>query len=519
MLNPLMRCGRHIDERCSTTGGAAARRAPRGGGAAAGRGRHPRPDVSPTAIRSSCPAACASASGIAAALARDPRLLIADEPSTALDVTTQKEILALLRSLQERARHGPDPDHARPARRVRDVRPDLRALRRARCSRSAPAQALERRAAAPVHARAAAVRAAGGPAPRAARRDPRLGAAARRGRHGCAFAPRCAWAQPRCRDGAPAARAVDGEARSALRAHRRDPRRDARGARGASARSRVAPQPRRPRRSWRVRDARQGLQRRRRRRATRALARRLARGRRRRERRPRRRVGLGQDDARALPGRPRDADVRARSRSTASTPPTTARSTRASARRCAARCRSSSRTRTRRSTRCARSARPCSEALVARPEGAPRRGDVGGAAASASACRPTTPSASRPRSRAASASASRSPARSRCSPRLIVCDEPVSALDVSVQAQMLNLLTELRDELGRQLPLHHPRPRGRAPGRRARLRAVQRAGSWRQGACGAVLDDPQHEYTRKLVASIPGNDRRPATMPRSDEAR
>ncbi len=39
--------------------------------------------------------------GIAAALASDPELLIADEPSTALDVTTQKEILKLLRSIQE----------------------------------------------------------------------------------------------------------------------------------------------------------------------------------------------------------------------------------------------------------------------------------------------------------------------------------------------------------------------------------------------------------------------------------
>src|SRR5262245_51618690 len=39
--------------------------------------------------------------GIAAALARDPKILIADEPSTALDVTTQREILALLRSVQE----------------------------------------------------------------------------------------------------------------------------------------------------------------------------------------------------------------------------------------------------------------------------------------------------------------------------------------------------------------------------------------------------------------------------------
>src|SRR5207253_4194580 len=40
--------------------------------------------------------------GIAAALARDPTVLIADEPSTALDVTTQREILRLIRSTQER---------------------------------------------------------------------------------------------------------------------------------------------------------------------------------------------------------------------------------------------------------------------------------------------------------------------------------------------------------------------------------------------------------------------------------
>ena len=67
-------------------------REPRGarGGRAAGRGRHPTIPASPTATRSSSRAACASASAIAAALARDPQLLIADEPSTALDVTTQK---------------------------------------------------------------------------------------------------------------------------------------------------------------------------------------------------------------------------------------------------------------------------------------------------------------------------------------------------------------------------------------------------------------------------------------------
>ena len=81
--------------------------------------------------------------GIAAALARDPEILIADEPSTALDVTTQKEILALLRSIQEQRGMGLDPDHARPARRVLDVRPHLRPLRRARCSRSRPRAELE----------------------------------------------------------------------------------------------------------------------------------------------------------------------------------------------------------------------------------------------------------------------------------------------------------------------------------------------------------------------------------------
>jgi peptide/nickel transport system ATP-binding protein len=101
-------------------------------------------------------------------------------------------------------------------------------------------------------------------------------------------------------------------------------------------------------------------------------------------------------------------------------------------------------------------------------------------------------------------------------PRVIVCDEPVSALDVSIQAQVLDLLSDLQSELGVSYlfishdlgVIHHISDR---------VLVMHEGRVVEHGSADDVLTNPRHPYTQRLVASLPALER-PSPAPESRSA-
>jgi ABC-type oligopeptide transport system ATPase subunit len=87
-------------------------------------------------------------------------------------------------------------------------------------------------------------------------------------------------------------------------------------------------------------------------------------------------------------------------------------------------------------------------------------------------------------------------------PALLLADEPVSALDVSIQSQILNLLTELTQQMNISLlfishdlsVVHYIADH---------IAVMQRGKIVEYGTAEAVFNNPQHEYTKTLLAAIP----------------
>ncbi|HEV2790356.1 MAG TPA: ATP-binding cassette domain-containing protein [Solirubrobacterales bacterium] len=87
-------------------------------------------------------------------------------------------------------------------------------------------------------------------------------------------------------------------------------------------------------------------------------------------------------------------------------------------------------------------------------------------------------------------------------PKLVICDEPVSALDVSIQAQIVNLLDDLQDEFGLAY-LFVAHDIGVVRHIADRIAVMHNGKLVEQGAADQVCESPRDEYTKKLLSAVP----------------
>ena len=104
-----------------------------------------------------------------------------------------------------------------------------------------------------------------------------------------------------------------------------------------------------------------------------------------------------------------------------------------------------------------------------------------------------------------------------CEPDLLIADEPTTALDVTIQAEILRLMRELQDKNGMAI-LFITHDFGVVAQMGHRLGVMRQGQLVESGMVRDVLDRPQHDYTRQLIAALPENLPRMAVRQASSSA-